>query len=456
MAETICIELFAPDGVRVWSNSEAAEAACALLGDQPCASVLRQLLGVGGGRKCSRGKVLSQAEALQFVSRDGCSKGFLSVLPAGILLEECVEAFNFHFLRSLNAVQMEFPLVFDSGSQQNCDLIESFEKQGKLFALGGKDSALRLAYASDPGLFGWLSGKQLREDRLPCAIYSPLPVLRRFRSGEVGGLDRPRQYRVHDLHLLVRLDTLFEEFRACMSMLAEGTRFWFDDAFVHYIESDREFIQRFPKFGSEAAKATGQFTMVRVLDERKRYYCVKSGMMIDAGSGAAMLFNLQWDELNPVRFNFRMKQGGDVGVIHCALAGGWSRLLPTFIGRGLAGTSSRKIPWELSSTQVLIIPVSDPANPTAAALSNELNMKGFRSMVSDQRGSVSKKLRHNRDTWQEYYCVVGASEAAGRAPIIESTCSDVCYGVDEFTTQFAERATRCRPLRPLVGLKLPY
>ena len=216
---------------------------------------------------CTSGEVRREMERLGFIDRRGSPPGFMITLPRGTAFERAVEALNNAHVAALNAVRIEFPLVFDGSLPAMQSLTEPYERQGRVFHLGNGDPALRLAYAADPALFSWLRGRDLHPGKLPYAVYSPAPAFRLWRSGELG-LRAFRQYTLPDLHVLCLREQARDVFLALVTEAAKVTRRLFGEAFAQFIEHTDDFGRYEPNLAQDVATAGAQFTVVRPRRER--------------------------------------------------------------------------------------------------------------------------------------------------------------------------------------------
>lgn len=444
MADTAYTEVLDPTGELVWRGDpkDRREALKTLVAAPPTG--LAALCTADDLANCARSDVMDSAERLRFVSRERPHRGFLTVLPRATLLDQAVEAFNQLHLESLRANRIDFPLLFSRSHEELCALSDSYEKQGRIFQLAGEDSDLRLAYAADPGLFAWLKGRRLNKHDLPYSIYSPLPVFRRWQSGEVS-LDRMRQYPVPDVHILCAAESATEVYEHAVAQAADAARFWVDSDFAQTVD-----IVDLPghdphTLASRLARAAGCHTVVNVLRSRPRYYAVKGGLMIYAGFGLVMLYNFQLDDTNGRRFRFRLDDGGPVSVIHATVAAGWPKILPLVLGRGLAGIGPRAIPAELAWEQVVCVPVADRHVAAAEQTAAQLRDMKLRTVAdTNTAGPLGARLRRLRESWQPLHVVLGDREHDAD-PVIEARDGKDSLPLDEFVRTYEDRFRRCSP-----------
>lgn len=458
MGEVVDVRIFDGSGRMMWSGPpQEYSGYVASIADDNTA-----LASIGGDTtipRCSRNAVIRIAEELGMVSRRGMPKGFLAALPRGKMFESCLNAFNAGHLAALDANAIEFPLVFEYGSEPMVDLTAPYVAQDRMFALTGPGDGLRLAYAADPNLFAWLAGQTLATAGLPYAIYSPQQVFRKLQSGEIS-VQRVRQFRVPDIHILATPDDAAARYLHALELAGDGTDFWFGADYTHVLDSVIGTRHDDDGFYRDAAKAARGVTIVRRMDGHSKYYSQKTAVLVYGGYDNVMLYNIQLDETNAPRFDIRTDDGQYPTVIHACAAMAGSRMLPLILGRGVAGVAPQVIPPELDTTQVVFVPVRAEHADHARTLADSLLTSGVRATVNtDFPRSLGARLSQLRRGWQPLYSVVGDRELA-TAPRLESAGVPVADSLDEYVAARAARWLRCRPHDapgttppPLVGEK---
>lgn len=380
---------------------------------------------------------------LELVSNEGTARGFVLLPPAGVVLERSVEAFNREHVRALEAVEMRLPVVFDHAHDDLRELTRSYDEDGRLFRVEDPRDDLRLSYAADPHLLNWLRGRRLRADRLPYTIVTEISVLRRFKSGELGRLNRVREYRLPDLHTIVTAPGAEEMALAMTLHAAEATRFWVDSSWVQFVDQTEDFGRDYPGLAAALARAAGRPTLVNVLERAPRYYRMRSGLMPDAGTGTLLLYNMQWDEENPRRFGIESDDGQPLVILHGNVAAG-SGILCVVLGRALADFAPRVVPIELAELQVVLQPLTDRHQQAAHEHRARLELRGLRAGVARSDASLGKLLQAHRDSWRPYVAVVGDREIGGALGFQPATARERIGEADLFARHGA-RLERCRP-----------
>ncbi|MEV0412679.1 His/Gly/Thr/Pro-type tRNA ligase C-terminal domain-containing protein [Streptomyces sp. NPDC050448] len=433
--------IFDGHGRKIWSGSEAesAQVLMSIPGDGSSVTAVADTEAVA---RCSKNDVMRAAEQLHMVSRRGVPKGFLTTLPAGNVFEESVDAFNVAHLAALDVSRIDFPLVFDSAGAAMAELIEPYHVQGRTFTLADREG-LRLSYAADPNLFGWLQGRTLAHGLLPYAVYSPQPVFRNFRTGELS-IQRIRQFTVPDIHILTTQDTAADRYLHALELAGESTRFWFDEDYVHVLDSVAGSRNDNEDFYARAGKAAGGITVVRRLPKQSKYYAQKSGVLVWSGYDNVMLYNLQMDDVNPPRFDIRLDSGGHPTVIHACVAMGMSRMLPLILGRGISGIARKVIPVELAPTQVSVIPLREAHAERAGEIIAQLRNAGIRAAIDNEYNRpIGARLARSNQAWQPFFTVIGDRETEQQPLIQDATRTADAMTPDEFVRLHGERIRRC-------------
>ena len=454
VSDVVGVHVFGGDGHELWSGVERGLSG--FLGSIADGnSAVGAMADPAAVRGCSRSDVMVAAERLELVSRRGQPKGFLVTLPAGRVFASCVDAFNVAHLTALDVVPVDFPLVFDGGGAAMAELIEPYHRQERMFGVAGQ-AELRLSYAADPNLFSWLAGRTLAREQLPFAVYSPQPVFRNFRTGELN-IQRTRQFSVPDVHVLTPADDAVGRYLHALELGAESTRYWFGDDYVHVLDSVAGSTHDSDEFYTRVAKAAGGVTVVRRLASRPKYYAQKTGLMVWSGYDNVMLYNLQLDEVNAPRFDIRLDDGGHPVVIHACVAMAMSRMLPLVVGRGLAGITAKTMPVALAPTQLTLVPVRAEHRGRAGVIADLMHAEGIRTAIDTDYGkTVGARVNNARAAWHPFTAVVGDREGE-KLPTLHSTTGDGGpMTFTEFLAEYGDRIRRCAP-EPLARTRrLPF
>ena len=452
------IEIFAPDGTALWraSDGESFEATSVTSGEQ--ARLLQRQVAPDPNYvpPVKRSQVLDEAERLGFISRAGCVRGFLAILPPATVFDSCLETFNQRSLAAKDAVRIDFPSVFDNLPLDMTKLTQGYERQGRMFPIAPQEAGLRLSYAADPGLFAWLRGRSLAPERLPYAVYTPIEGFRRFQTGEIAGIDVVRQYKIPDLHIIATRADAEEAYVDHITESAKDLRFFFAENVVLFHEIVADIADEHRLLGASSASTAGLFTVVRYVTKRTRYYGIKSGLIVNAGFADLRLVTLQWDDTNALRFGITVGDAVPV-IIHATLPAGWPKMLPIILGRGLAGLSAFEFPPEIAPVQVSCLPIAERHVPQAQALAERLSRDGVRcELRSDIERPLKVRLGAAKADWRPFVSVIGDRETEENTAMIQSLSSRETWSTETFLNRFTERFHRCQPQPGLLNAALPY
>jgi len=408
--------------------------------------IARHLCGISDKNYTNQTRTaLKMAEDINVVSRKGCYPGFINIMPAGMLIERCMTAFNKRHLKELNAVEINFPIVFDYSHDDIKKLTETYENNSRMFKIeeGGRDC--RLSYAADPGLFSWLRGQVLNAKKLPYTIYSEIQALRRFSSGQIGHFEYMRQYLLPDIHILVKKQQAEELYLKNISLGATGARFWMNEEWAQFIDVTKEFYMSKPDFCKRIAMTAKKLTIVNILKKQPLYYKMRSGIMLDAGRSSILFYNTQWDEDNIERFKISSNDNSELVILHANVAAG-SGILSVIFGRASVKLSPKIFPLELAPTQLAFIPYSEKEIDKSIEYNNCMINKGIRSAMIYSKKHINEKLLDIIKEWIPYYSIIGPREIKNDFYLIESNLErGVKLTPEEFFLRYKDRLDLCRP-----------
>jgi threonyl-tRNA synthetase len=380
---------------------------------------------------------------LGYISNDGCAPGFFVLLPPHTHLDRVTQAFNKSYFEQLEVQEIEFPMVYNAKVPGVEDLTERYERQNRVFRLQDNSKELRLSYAADPGLLSWLRNKTLNEDRLPFNITSPVQALRKHPSGELGPYSKSRHYKLPDMHMLTSKADAEDSLLKIVGLNSDSIKFWVDDHFAQFIDATPEFLEANPDLPEKMARKANSYTLVNTFEEQPHYYAMRSGILADAGMGAIMLYNIQWDEDNPKRFNITTDKKSEVVIVHAnGLTG--SGLITTLVGRSLAGVAPKQILPEIAIAPISLIPLREDFNAAAANHADRLRKKGFDVNIVPVKKSLGKTVWSLRDKWQSAYCVIGKDEEKESTLLFQQGREANLITEEDFVEKHVLRMERCR------------
>ena len=280
-------------------------------------------------------------------------------------------------------------------------------------------------------------------------------VYRYEKSGEVGGLTRPRTFTVDDGHEFMRPDQIEHEIKSVLDMMKITFSTFFEDIEVRYDLStaDKEKPEAYlinykcracgnlnepRRMSSEtnelkcencsSADLEPDFSLWDNATEQLRNALVSSGINFKEYPGEAAFYGpkidvhikdaldrswqlttIQIDFFMPIAFglyfiNQESKKETPV-MLHRAIYGSIERFLVI-----LLENSFGKLPTWLSPIQTYIIPLSEQQKEYADEIREKLKERGVRALVDDSSESVSKKIKLGRRFRPSYFLIVGQRE----------------------------------------------
>lgn len=444
-------EIYLPGGRRTTWNRDVTQEDVQAVCDEndldpaAAASLLRVALPAAASPVAAHA-VRGLAEELGFVSYRGMAKGFPLILPRGMHFEACLDAFNRRSLAALEAETCEVPDVYDHSVAAIRDLTARYEEQARIFHVGGNagqaSTRWRLAYAADPMLFAWLSGRTLARSALPYTIHTQSRFIRHFQSGELNGLDKVRQFSFPELHTFLPAAQMAERYVWHTRLAASGMDALFGNGWVQRLELEASLVEERPSLVAELAAAVPVPTIVHTVPRKLSYYRMKTMLMADAGYRALMLYNLQWDEVNGRRFGISLDDGQPCAILHGSLAGGISRLLPCLLGQALQGTGPRAIPPALSMPSITLFLVGGVSD--AQGVGERLRDEGV-SFAVETPAKLGKAIARLKQGWYRYFAVVGPDEVTRAEALVQDTQSSARVPMAQWLEEHRERLRAFRP-----------
>lgn len=284
--------------------------------------------------------------------------------------------------------------------------------------------------------------------------YSEFGTVYRYeKSGEVGGLTRPRMFTIDDGHAFLRLDQVVEEILSILEMVKESSSKLFEEPELAFNLSliDKQNPDNFlisykcancgtvtemrkaaegeikcPSCSSE--RLSPDFTKWDDASNSLREALKRAGLSYREFPGDAAFYGpkidikardairrewqistIQVDFFMPANFGlYYVSADGKkepIIMLHRAVYGSFERIMAIMI-EGSAG----KLPTWLSPHQVIIVPVNDSSSGYAEKINADLLSHGIRSSVDNSNDTVSKKIRTLHSLRPSYILVVGQKE----------------------------------------------
>jgi threonyl-tRNA synthetase len=306
-------------------------------------------------------------------------------------------------------------------------------------------------------------------------------VYRYEKSGEMGGLTRPRTFTVDDGHEFMRPDQIEKEIKSVLDMMKITFSTFFEQIEIRYDLSivDKEkpenflinykckscgFLNEPKRMSSETndlkCQSCGEtnlepdFSLWDNATEQLRGALVSSGIKFEEYPGEAAFYGpkidvhikdalgrswqlttIQIDFFMPIAFNLyfinKDSQKETPVMLHRAIYGSIERFLVI-----LLENSYGKLPLWLSPIQCFMIPLNDDQREYSENVQVQLREKGIRTYLDNSSESVSKKIKLGRKYRPYYFIVIGKREMeSGEVSIRDRSDKITNFKVDEFVSK---------------------
>lgn len=327
---------------------------------------------------------------------------------------------------------------------------------------------------------------------LPVRYSEPGTVYRNEKSGEVGGLTRPRMFTIDDGHAFLAEEQLVDEIGNILKMVRESFSGIFGDVDLTFELSvmDKDNLDNYlityrcnscstetearksaveelacPNCGSEdLAVDLGKWDLAtealsKALDSQGISYKTFEGEaafygpkidvhLRDALGRSWQLSTVQVDFNLPLNFDLTyVTSGGDkkhVVMVHRAIYGSYERLMAILIEN-----SAGKMPTWLSPMQVFITPVSDRFLEYAEKLNTEFRENEIRSYLDYSKETINKKIKLIRPSRPSYILVIGErEESSGTVTVRNRKGQQKEMPTDQFIAELREEIEKRVPDQP--------
>ena len=393
-------------------------------------------------------KIGSEMDLYVFDSEN--APGFPLYAPNGTVIRE--ELIN--YMRRLNSkngwTEVSTPHVFRDSMWKQSGHYAKYKEDMYLFNLDEDGYAIKPMNC--PGHILIFRRNMYSYRDLPAKLSEFGTVYRYEKSGEVGGLTRPRCFTIDDGHAFLALGQVEGEIISILRMIRETFTTLFGNLEISYELSliDEDHPEKFlvtyscntcgekfdlrgaveellcPKCGSgnlsvnldrwiEASEALR--SALRKLDLAFRetpgdaaFYGPKISVYLkDAMGRKWQLSTIQLDFFMPSNFGLTYvdSNGGKspVIMIHRAVFGSLERIMAILIEN-----YNGRLPTWLSPYQVAVVPVSEHFSSYAQKITDQLREIGIRVLLDSSAETLNKRLRLIRRFRPPYVCVVGERE----------------------------------------------
>jgi len=393
--------------------------------------------------------------------------GFPFYTPNGVVIREELKAFMKDINSAYGWQEVATPHVYRDILWKRSGHYAKYKPNMFIFTLEDGDS-YGIKPMNCPGhiLIFQRSPKSYKE--MPVKYSEQGTIYRYEKSGEVGGLTRPRMFTQDDGHAFLRMDQVLGEVKAILRMVTDVYKTIFGKIELNYDlsvidkEKSGDFLISYvcascgtkiearkaslsdelscPRCGSKDLnpdftkwdEATDQ--LKEALKEEKIVYGEKVGEaafygpkidihLRDALGRLWQLATIQLDFYMPVNFGLTyVNQEGNPEVpviVHRAIYGSYERFMAILIEH-YAG----KFPTWLSPIQVYVAPVSEKFNSYAISVGDDLLKHGVRATVDLGSETLNKKLKMIRTMRPSYIIVVGEREENLRSVSVRNRAGD--------------------------------
>src|SRR3989338_639684 len=250
--------------------------------------------------------------------------------------------------------------------------------------------------------------------------YSDFGILhRRELSGVLGGLLRIRQFTIDDAHLFVRSDQILVEIRKLLNLAIDVYDYLdFKPKFYLATKPDKA-------LGDEKNWKEAEKSLEEALKEAKVNYGLKPkegafyGPKIDIHIKDSQ--DRDW-QLATIQLDFQIPDKMDLNYINK----NGKKERPVMIHRGIFGSLERfigillehfggELPFWLSPTQIVVIPISNKYNSYAQGVVKQLKTGGLRIHLDSREETMQAKIRDAQLQKIPFMLILGEREVSNNS-----------------------------------------
>lgn len=377
-------------------------------------------------------------------------------LPKGHLIKRLMESHVSQMMRRYGGMQVETPIMYDLNHPCLSAYLARFPARQYKLISGEKEFFLR--FAACFGQYLIMRDMQISYNHLPLRMYELTHYsFRREQGGELAGLRRLRSFTMPDMHTLCPDNEqakaeFFSQYLLCKQWM-EGLGI----GYVMALRVVRGFLEQNKEFILSIAKDFNRPILLEIWDERFFYFILKFEFnVVDSQQKAAALSTVQIDVENSERFgiSYVASDGSKKHplLLHASISGSVDRNLYALLeseARRSAEDRVPQLPYWLSPTQVMLIPVSDRHIPGCEKIAKA--MEGIaRVEIDDSTETLAKKIRSAEIKWVPFILVFGDKENQdGSVSVRKRGVKDrVAMTVSDFLFE-AKSAQGDKPFEPI-------
>ncbi len=360
-------------------------------------------------------KLMQRLELVDY--EPGSDSGNLRWYPKGTLIKRLLEGHITEIVRSVGAMEVETPIMYDMAHPSLSKYLERFP--ARQYTVTSDQREFFLRFAACFGQYLMEHDMSISYRNLPLRLYELTHYsFRREQSGELVGLRRLRTFTMPDMHTLVAdmegaVEEFVKQYELCIG--------WMRDLGLGYevaIRFVRDFFESHRGLAVDLVRRVGKPVLIEMWDERSFYFVMKFEFnFIDSLDKASALSTVQIDIENCQRFGITyVDRDGNKKypiMLHASISGGIDRNLYALLEKAYLDQQRGlppALPLWLSPTQVRICPVSDEFNELAEQIADFLEASLVRVDIDDRAESVSRKVRDAEREWVPYIVVLGERE----------------------------------------------
>jgi threonyl-tRNA synthetase len=328
----------------------------------------------------------------------------------GMILWDCLEEFGQSIRKKYGYIKIKTPQLAKNNLWVTSGHWDHYKND--MFVFDVENETYCLKPMDCPFNIQIYQTKQRSYRDLPIRYTEIGHVMRNEKSGELNGLFRVREITQDDSHVFLREDQVEEEISNLLKMINEyygalgiEPKFFLSTRPDDFMGE----IKTWDKAEEDLKQVLKKQNIVYGLKEKDgAFYGPKIDINISDALGRSwQVATIQLDFQLPQKFKCEYVDENSERktpvMIHAAIFGSFERMIGILIEH-YAGV----FPFWLSPVQIKILPISDKFNDYAEQLKEQL--KEYRVKISDEKETISKKIREGEMEKAPYLLVVGEKE----------------------------------------------
>ncbi len=356
-------------------------------------------------------KSIKAMTALQLIDYEPASdSGHFRFYPKGALMLYLLKDYAEQFAKSLNAISIDTPLLYDWSEKDIREQTLSFHERHYTVHTPDKKRMFVLRFAGDFGLFKMIHDATVTYKQLPIRIYELSQSFRYEQSGELSGLRRLRAFHMPDIHSFTKdFSQGLQEFMFLHKKYIDFVNsFNVEYAIVFRVVKD--FYEKYKKDLIELVNYSKNQNFFEILSERKHYWVLKSEIQcLDSNGNNLQLCTTQLDIEDSERYGLTYydETGNKKGYVICHSSIGSLERWIYIILENAFKLKKPALPFWLNPIQIKLIPVSQEFLDDCIKLAEYVQ---YRVEIDDRDESLNKKILDAEKEWVHFIVVYGKQE----------------------------------------------